>query len=140
MFLVGCCVVFVIWWPSKVVFFLCQFAVPDEETTPPHTFCPGHLSSPRLLPPSTLNFGWLLCPHIKQWPSKAKGPPVSLHFLWIDLLHQTTGNRPPHTFRPSLTSPPMHPLMSKPTIGWLLYPPINWRPPKAKAPPPLSNI
>jgi hypothetical protein len=64
-----------------VVFFLCRFIAPSKETTPPHTFFPGRLSSSMPLPPSMPTFGWLLCPPIKRWPSKAKGPPISLFFV-----------------------------------------------------------
>ncbi len=45
------------------------------------------------------------------------------------------GNRPPHTFLPSLTSSPTHPLMSTPSSIWLLFILIKQQPPKAKAPP-----
>ncbi len=46
-----------------------------------------------------------------------------------------TGNRPPHTFQPSLASSPTHPLTLIPSSIWLLFILIKWRPPKAKAPP-----
>ncbi len=45
------------------------------------------------------------------------------------------GNRPPHTFRPSLASSPTHPLMLTLSSIWLLFILIKQRPPKAKAPP-----
>ncbi len=117
-----------------VIFFLHWFAAPSEETTPPHKFCPGCLSSTIPLPPSMPTFGWLLCPPIKRRPSKAKGPPFSLFFSSINIPPQTTGNRPPHTFRPSLASSPTHSLTSTSSSIWLLFILIKWRPPKAKAP------
>ncbi len=121
MLLVGCCVIFIRRQPSKAttyfccLFFLCRFATPSKETTPPHTFHPGSLSSSMPLPPSMPIFGWLLCPPIKRRPSKAKGPPISLFFSSINIPPQTTGNRPPHTFQPGLPSSPMHPLTSTPS-------------------------
>ncbi len=118
-----------------VVLFLCWFAAPSEETTPPHTFRPGRLSSLMTLPPSMLTFGWLLCPSIKQRPSKAKGPSILLFLLLIKIPVQTTDNRPPHTFRPGLASSPTHPLTSTPSSIWLLFILIKWWPPKAKASP-----
>ncbi len=82
-----------------------------------------------------LTFGWLLCPPINWWPSKAKGPPISLFFSSINIPPQTTGNRPPHMFRPGLVSYPMHPLTSTPSSIWLLFILIKQWPPTAKAPP-----
>ena len=73
---------------------------PKQWDNDPHTFCPGCISSLTYPSPSTTTFGWLLCPHIKWRPSKAKGPPISLFFLSINSTPQTTGSRPPHTFRP----------------------------------------
>ncbi len=96
MLLVGCCVILICRWPSKATtyfcghFFLCQFAAPSKEMTPPHTFRPGRLSSSMPLPLLMSTFGWLLCPPIKQRPSKAKGPPISLFFLSINIPPQTT--------------------------------------------------
>ncbi len=87
------------------------------------------------LPPLMPTFGWLLCPLIKWQPSKAKGPPISQFFLLINIPPQTMGNRPPHTFRPGLTSSPTHPLRSTLSSIWLLFIFIKRRPPKAKAPP-----
>jgi hypothetical protein len=139
--LVGCCVIFINRRPSKAMtyfccrFFLRQFAAPSKETTPPHTFRLGRLSSSMPLPLSTPTFGWLLCPPIKQQPSKAKGPPISLFFLSIDIPPQTMGNPPPHTFQPGLASSPMHPLTSTTSSIWLLFILIKRRPPKAKEPP-----
>jgi hypothetical protein len=118
-----------------VMFFLRQFAAPSEETTPPHRFRPDCLSSSIPLPPSMPTFGWLLCPPIKRRPSKAKGPPIYLFFSYINIPPQTTGNHPPHTFRPGLASSPTHPLTSTPSSIWLLFILIKQRPPKAKAPP-----
>ncbi len=86
------------------------------------------------LPPSMPTFGWLLCPPIKRWPSKAKGPPILLFFSPMNIPPQTKGNRPPHTFRPGLASSPMHPLMLTPSSIWLLFILIKQQPPKAKAP------
>ncbi len=80
-------------------------------------------------------FGWLLCPSIKQRLSRAKGPPISLFFSLINIPPQTTGNRPPHTFRPGLASSPTHSFTSTPSSIWLLFILIKWRPPKAKAAP-----
>ncbi len=116
-------------------FFLCWFAAPSKETTPPHTFRPGRLSSSMPLPTLMLTFGWLLCLPIKRWPSKAKGPPISLLFLLINIPPQTSGNHPPHTFPPGLASSPTHPLTSTPSSIWLLFILIKRQPPKAKAPP-----
>ncbi len=80
-------------------------------------------------------FGWLLCPPIKQRPSKAKGPLIAQFFSSINIPPQMTGNRPPHTFWPGLASSPTHPLTSTLSSIWLLFILIKWRPPKAKAPP-----
>ncbi len=118
-----------------VVFFLHRFAAPSKETTPPHTFCPGCLSSSMPLQPSMPTLGWLLCPPIKQQPSKAKDLPSSLFFSSINIPPQTMGNRPPHTFQPSLAPSPMHPLMSTLSSIWLLFILIKRQPPKANAPP-----
>ncbi len=63
-----------------VVLFLRWFTAPSKETTPPHTFRPGRLSSSMPLPLAMPTFGWLLCPSIKQRPSKAKGPSILLFF------------------------------------------------------------
>jgi hypothetical protein len=64
------------------LFFLSLASIrrPKQWDNDPHTFRPGRVSS--LTPPSplTTSFGWLLCPPIKQRPSKAKGPPISLFF------------------------------------------------------------
>ncbi len=109
------------WRVFVVGFFLHRFAAPSEETTPPHTFRPSHLSSSMPLPPSMLTFDWLLCPPIKQQPSKAKDPPISLFFLSINIPPQTMGNRPPHTFQPGLASSLMHPLTSTLSSIWLLF-------------------
>ncbi len=87
-------------------------------------------------PPLTPTFGWLLCPPIKQRPSKAEGLPISLIFLLLlNSTAQTVQWHPSHTFRPGLPSSPIHPLSSPPTIGWLLFITIKQRPSKAKAPP-----
>ncbi len=118
-----------------VVLFLRQFAAPSKETTPPHTFRPGCPSSSMPLPPSMPTFGWLLCPSIKQQPSKAKGPSILVFFLSIKIPVQMTGNRPPHTFRPGLASSPTHLLTLTPSSIWLLFILIKRQPPKAKAPP-----
>ena len=95
--------------------FCCSIRRPKQWDNAPHTFRPGRVSSP--MPPSlsTTTFGWLLCPLIKRRPSKAKGPPISLFFLSINSTPQTTGSRPPHTFRPSLASSPTQPLTSSPS-------------------------
>ena len=53
---------------------------PKQWDNVPHTFRPGHVSSPTPPSPSTTTFGWLLCPPIKRRPSKAKGPPIYLFF------------------------------------------------------------
>jgi hypothetical protein len=68
---------------------------PKQWDNVPHTFRPGHVSSPTPPSPSTTTFGWLLCPPIKRRPSKAKGPPISLFFLSINSTPQTTGSRTP---------------------------------------------
>jgi hypothetical protein len=69
-------------WPSKAItfFFLSQFVAPNDVTLSPHTFRSG--LSPSLISPPLImpNFGWLLCPPIKWWSSKAKGPSLSLFF------------------------------------------------------------
>ncbi len=102
--------------PSKATtYFRCRFFSSSirrskRRDNTPHTFHPGCLSSSIPLPPSMPNFGWLLCPPIKRRPSKAKGPPISLFFSSINIPPQTTGNRPPQTFRPGLASSPTHPL------------------------------
>jgi hypothetical protein len=88
---------------------------PKQWDNVPHMFRPGRVSSPTPLSPLTTTFGWLLCPPIKRRPSKAKGPPIYLFFLSINSTPQTTGSRPPHTFRPSLASSPTHPLTSSPS-------------------------
>ena len=88
---------------------------PKQLDNVPHTFRPGRVSSPTPPSLSTTTFGWLLCPPIKRRPSKAKGPPIYLFFLSINLTPQTTGSRPPHTFRPSIASSPTHPLTSSPS-------------------------
>ncbi len=98
-------------------------------------FRPSCLSSSMPLPPSMPTFGWLVCPPIKRWPYKAKGPPISLFILSINIPPQTMGNRPPHTFQLGLASSPTHPLRSTPSSIWLLFMLIKRRPPKAKAPP-----
>jgi hypothetical protein len=114
--LVGCCVIFIRRWPSKATTYFCShfFSVnlplQGKRQHPPPTFHPGRLSSSMPLPPLMPTFGWLLCPPIKRQPSKAKGPPISLFFSSINIPPQTTGNRPPHTFRPGLASSPTHPL------------------------------
>ncbi len=57
------------------------------------------------------------------------------NFIFRHLLRHphTMAKRPPNTFcrscLPSLTSPPPR----TPTFGWLLCPPIKWRPSKAQA-------
>ena len=119
--LVGCCVIFIRWRPSKAtMYFRCLFFSSSirrskrRDNTPPHV-PPGRLSSSMPLPPSMPTFGWLLCPPIKRRPSKAKGPPISLFFLSINIPPQMPGNRPPHTFRPGLASSPMHPFTSTPS-------------------------
>ncbi len=98
-------------------------------------FRPGRLSSSMPLPLLMPTFGWLLCPPIKQRPSKAKGPPISQFFLLINIPPQMTGNRPPHTFWPGLASSPTHPLTPTLSSIWLLFILIKRQPPKAKAPP-----
>jgi hypothetical protein len=89
---------------------------PKQWDNAPHTFRPGRVSSPTPPSPSKTTFGWLLCPHIKWRPSKAKGPPISLFFSSINLTPQRTDSRPPHTFQPSLASSPTHPLTSTPSV------------------------
>ena len=61
-----------------LIFFLLQFDARFQETTPPHTFLPGRLSSPT--PPLTLKptSFWLLCPPFKWRPCMANGTPASL--------------------------------------------------------------
>ncbi len=106
--LVGCCVIFICRPPSKATtyfcscFFLHRFAAPSKETTPPHTFRPGRLSSSMPLPPSMPTFGWLMCPPIKRRPSKAKGPPILLFFLSINI-------PPPNDGQPSSPHVPTRP-------------------------------
>ena len=88
LFLVGCCVLIFNRRPSTPraqhisLFFssLASIRRPKQWDNDPQTFRPGRVSS--LTPPSplTTTFGWLLCPPIKRWPSKAKGPPISLFF------------------------------------------------------------
>jgi hypothetical protein len=121
MLLVSCCVIFICWRPSKATtYFHCHFFSSSihhsrqRDNTPPHVPS-GCLSSSMPLPLSMPTFDWLLCPPIKLRPSKAKGPPISLFFLSINIPPQTMGNRPPHTFRPGLASSPMHPLKSTPS-------------------------
>jgi hypothetical protein len=107
--LVGCCVIFSFVGgrlrPQRifvVIVFLHQFAAPSKETTPPHTFHPGRLSSSMPLPPSMPTFGWLLCPPIKRQPSKAEGPPISLFFSLINI-------PPPNDGQPSSPHVPTRP-------------------------------
>jgi hypothetical protein len=74
------------WRPSKATMYFYFFIFcrsirrPKQWDNVPHTFCPGRVSSPTPLSPSTTTFGWLLCPPIKRRPSKAKGPPIYLIF------------------------------------------------------------
>ena len=56
---------------------------PKQWDNNPRTFRLGHVSSLMPPSPSTTTFGWLLCPHIKWRPSKAKGLPISLFFSSI---------------------------------------------------------
>ncbi len=105
-------------WPRFFYFFIFHRSIrrPKQWDKVPHTFRPGCLSSPTPPSPSMTTFGWLLCPHINWRPSKAKGLPILSIFLLINLTLQTTGSRPPHTFRPSLASSPTQPLMSTPSV------------------------
>jgi hypothetical protein len=64
-------------------FFLLRFDARFRETTPPHTFRPGRVSSPTSPPTSKPTFIWLLCPPFKWRPSKANGPPASLNFCHL---------------------------------------------------------
>jgi hypothetical protein len=102
--------------PRCIFFFFCHsIRRPKQWDNVPHTFRPGHVSSPTSPSLSTTTFGWLLCPPIERRPSKAKGLPIYLFFLLINSTPQTTGSRPPHTFQPSLASSPTHPLTSSPS-------------------------
>lgn len=123
LFLVGCCIINQSSIGGRLrprcifIFFIFCRSIrrPKQWDNVPHTFRPGRVSSPTPPSPSTTTFGWLLCPPIKRRPSKAKGPPIYLFFLSINSTPQTTGSRPPHTFRPSIASSPTHPLTSSPS-------------------------
>ncbi len=98
-------------------------------------FHPSRLSSSIPLLSLMPTFGWLLCPSIKPRPSKAKGPPISIFFC--QLISTPNDGQPssPHVpTRPCLFY--NAPLMSTPSLIWLLFTLIRRWPPKAKAPPP----
>ncbi len=92
-----------------------------------HLQCPSHRRCQLLVgccvPPS--NGG-----HLRQ-----RVLPSLYFFCQINIPPQTTGNRPPHMFRPGLASSPMHPLTLTPSSILLLFILIKRHPPKAKAPP-----
>jgi hypothetical protein len=92
--------------PAHLSIFLSLASIrrPKQWDNVPHLFRPGRVSS--LTPPSplTTTFVWLLCPHIKWRPSKAKGPPISLFFVdYFDLPNDGQPSSPhvptqPHLF------------------------------------------
>jgi hypothetical protein len=137
-------VAFVVWWPSKVitVCFL-SIIIIDQFDGQTMAWCPSHLRpAPAASPPQCPSYlrrrlmvGCCVPPSNGGHLRLTHPPPLS--FLSFNLSHQTTGSHPPRTFQPGLASSPMQSLTSKPNIGWLLYPPIDWRLPKAKAPPSL---
>jgi hypothetical protein len=109
------------WRPSKATmyfyffYFLPLHSTPQTmEQRPPHVPPRSRLLSNA---PLTIddNFRLVIVSPIKRRPSKAKGPPIYLFFLSINSTPQTTGSRPPHTFRPSIASSPTHPLTSSPS-------------------------
>jgi hypothetical protein len=61
-------------------FSVAQFDGPNDRTM----FHPTHITqrtvAPAYKPSLSQTFGWLLCPSIKWWPSKAKGQPIYLFF------------------------------------------------------------
>jgi hypothetical protein len=102
--------------PRPILFSIFYSAAQYEDTTPPHTFRPGHVSSLTPLPPSTPNFGWLLCPPIKRQPSKSKGPPIS-QLIFVDQFDDQSNNTAsPHTFHPGRASSPTPPPLPTPTF------------------------
>ena len=109
---------------------------PKQWDNVPHTFRPGRVSSPTPPSLSATTFGWLLCPHIKWRPSKAKCPPILQFFSSLAFIQRPKQwDNVPHLFCPGRVSSLTPPSPLTTTFGWLLCPHIKWRPSKAKGPP-----
>ena len=55
------------------------------------------------------------------------------YFFVVLIAAPNDGTRPPHALNPSRASSLSPILPRTPTLGWLLYLPIDWRPSKANA-------
>ena len=104
---------------QPISLFFCRsppFDAPNNGTMTPTRSAPVPVASPLQRPPHRrrqLSVGCCVPPsnggHLRPRVR------LSLYFLSINSTPQTTGSRPPNTFRPSLFSSPTHPLTSSPS-------------------------
>jgi hypothetical protein len=139
--LVGCCMHLLIGGrlKSQQFFFINLFASESNGRIDLTAFSPIVIAlraaSLKHIPTIRPLSGWLLCPTIKQKPSKSDAPPPSL-FYFFSSLHfppDLMGKRSPPRVPPIRIASPLSPPPPNPSFGWLLHVRSKWRPPKTGA-------
>jgi hypothetical protein len=121
-------------WPQSVFFhfFCCYFDGPNNRIRFHPTLIAQLGVTPTtnpLLPPT---FGWLLCNSISWWPSKVKGPPISIILFFVAQFNgpnDSITSHPTHIAQLAI-NPTSYQLLPS-TFGWLLRLSTEWQSPKA---------